>query len=249
MREAANRLIGADREGAPCAPVRDLLGWDDLEGAYAVQRMVCDERVARGARIVGWRIGVGPGAGGRLFAGALFDDTAYVGGDTVPRDVLRQPRVGVEVALVLGRDLDHGELGLLQVRAAVDYAVTALDISGSRIVDWDVSLVDLVADNAASGPFVLGPLRRPLGEAGIGEVAGRLEIDGAKVGGAFSFAPVIDPLEGLRWLARHVRGLGSPLRAGQIVLSGPLGPVVPVEPGARIAASVTGLGRVVATLG
>jgi 2-keto-4-pentenoate hydratase len=58
-----------------------------------------------------------------------------------------------------------------------------------------------------------------------------------------------DPLEALRWLASTARDLGQPLRAGQVVLSGALGPMVPVEPGSVVVADITGLGRVGTTFG
>jgi 2-keto-4-pentenoate hydratase len=53
-----------------------------------------------------------------------------------------------------------------------------------------------------------------------------------------------DPLNALTWLARTVAAYGSPLRAGEVVLSGALGPMVPVEPGAEIVAELSVLGRV-----
>ena len=46
------------------------------------------------------------------------------------------------------------------------------------------------------------------------------------------------------WLATTARDYGMPLRAGNVVLSGALGPMVPVAPGDTFRAELTGLGRV-----
>jgi 2-keto-4-pentenoate hydratase len=55
-----------------------------------------------------------------------------------------------------------------------------------------------------------------------------------------------DPLAALAWLARTAREFGEPLRAGQVVLSGALGPMVPAPPGTRIRAEISSLGEVTA---
>jgi 2-keto-4-pentenoate hydratase len=49
-----------------------------------------------------------------------------------------------------------------------------------------------------------------------------------------------DPLEALRWLAVQSARYGDPLRAGQLVLSGALGPFVPFAAGDRVEASISG---------
>jgi 2-keto-4-pentenoate hydratase len=43
--------------GTPCSPVRDLIGRDDVTTAYAVQRLLTEERVAAGGVVVGRKIG------------------------------------------------------------------------------------------------------------------------------------------------------------------------------------------------
>jgi 2-keto-4-pentenoate hydratase len=53
-----------------------------------------------------------------------------------------------------------------------------------------------------------------------------------------------DPLAAVAWLAAAVRDHGRPLRAGEVVLSGSLGPMVPVAPGDAFHADISGVGHV-----
>jgi 2-keto-4-pentenoate hydratase len=248
--EAADRLRRAAQEHRPCPPVRDLIGPSDVSAAYAVQRELTRARLAAGAHVVGHKIGLTSPAVQRQLGvdrpdfGVLFADMAYSDGAKVPMGRLLQPRAEAEVAFVLGRDLD--EPGA-DVRAAVAYAVPALEIVDSRIAGWDISFADTVADNASSGLFVLGSQRRTLD--GFEPAATRMELrqDGVVVSTGAGAACLGDPLAALAWLARTAREFGEPLRAGQVVLSGALGPMVPVVPGAAFTAEVSGLGTVSAS--
>jgi 2-keto-4-pentenoate hydratase len=162
--------------------------------------------------------------------------------------VLLQPKIEAEVAFVLGRDLDE-LIDDASVRDAVEFVVPALEIVDSRIADWDISFGDTVADNASSGLFVLGDERLPLAKVEPADVQMTLRLDGEQASQGSGRACLGDPLNALAWLARTARELGEPLRAGQIILSGALGPMVAVTSGARVEAELSGLGRVSVTFG
>lgn len=251
--EAAARLEAAARDRAPCAPVRDLLGDGDIELAYAVQRRLTDHRLAGGARITGRKIGLTSPAVQRQLGvdrpdfGVLFADMDVSTAAEVPSGRLLQPKAEAEVAFVLGADLDHEITGVAQVRAAVAYAAAALEIVDSRIGDWDITITDTIADNASSGLYVLGGTRLTLEEFEPRDVVMTLYADGEPVSEGDGAACLGDPLEALVWLARTARDFGEPLRAGQVVLSGALGPMVPAPPGVTVRAELSRLGSVTAT--
>lgn len=173
---AASRLQAASDSRAPCPPVRDLLGSTDIASAYAVQQLSTERRLAAGARIVGRKVGLTSPAVQRQLGverpdvGVLFDDMQAAEDVPVPSERLLQPKTEEEIAFVLAADLDDGPLDDAQVRAAVDYAVAALEIVDSRVSGWDITITDTVADNASSGMFVLGSRRTSLEE---------LEVEGA----------------------------------------------------------------------
>ncbi|MGW0931611.1 2-keto-4-pentenoate hydratase [Streptomyces sp. NPDC002644] len=250
---AAARLREAAATGVPAAPVRDLIGRDDVEAAYAVQSALAAERVAAGATVVGRKIGLTSTAVQRQLGvdqpdfGVLFDDMEYADGAVVPAAAILQPRVEAEIAFVLRADLAEGPLDDAQVREAVDHAVAALEICGSRVAGWDISFGDTVADNASAGGYVLGTRRVPLDDFDPVTAEMAMTIDGETVSTGDGAACLGDPVNALVWLARQARDLGSPLRAGQVVLSGALGPMRPVTAGNAVRATVTGLGPVSVT--
>jgi len=221
-----------------------------VAAAYAVQQELAQIRLAAGAHVVGRKIGLTSAAVQNQLGveqpdfGVLFADMDVSDLDEVPMAGLLQPRIEAEVAFVLGADLADGDLGPDQIRAAVAYAVAALEIVDSRVAGWDITIADTVADNASSARFVLGARRVGLDAFEPVDAVMELSVDGEVVSRGTGVACLGDPLLALAWLARATRDFGDPLRAGQVVLSGALGPMVPVRPGIAVTATVSGLGDV-----
>ena len=97
-----------------------------------------------------------------------------------------------------------------------------------------------MADNASSGLYVVGREGRPLDELEPRDVQMSLRVNGEERSAGTGAACLGDPLEALRWLAVQCHRFGDPLRAGQVVLSGALGPFVPFAPGDEVVATISG---------
>ena len=250
IRAASDRLVRAQEDRVPCAPVRDLIGTDDLDAAYAVQMGVVRRRLESGATVVGRKIGATSKAVQDQLGvdqpdfGYLLDDMDVSGISAVPAGTLLQPRVEAEVAFVLGAGLDGPDLSIDSIRAAVAYAVAAIEIVDSRVAGWDIRITDTIADNGSSGLFVLGDRRLSLDEFEPVDVTMRMYSDGVLVSEGNGAACLGDPLNALLWLARTAQQVGDPLRAGQVILSGALGPMHSVTGGTTIRAELSGLGTV-----
>jgi 2-keto-4-pentenoate hydratase len=250
VREAADRLDAAALTRRPCAPVRDLIGDTDVALAYRVQDTVVRRRVEAGDLPVGRKIGLTSEAVQRQLGvdqpdfGTLLSSMLVGGSRPVEPGRLLQPKVEAEIAFVLGADLLSAEPSLSEVAAAVAQARAALEIVDSRIASWDIRITDTVADNASSGLFVLGDAVVPLADLRTEEVAMELFRDGVQVSAGTGRACMGDPLVALQWLARTAVAVGRPLRAGEVVLSGALGPMVPVAAGETYTATLSGLGDV-----
>jgi 2-keto-4-pentenoate hydratase len=152
--------------------------------------------------------------------------------------------VEAEIAFVLGRDLTHEQLTAADLFRAIDYAVPAIEIVGSRVQKWDIRITDTIADNASSGLYVLGS--RPVKlDAFDPRLCGMvMEKAGEPVSVGAGAACLGSPLNAALWLAQVMARVGHPLLAGDTVLSGALGPMVAVQPGNVFDVRIEGLGSV-----
>ena len=251
----AQQLFDAARSGVPIAPVRTQLPDGDLDAAYAVQRTNTERALAAGRRLTGRKIGLTSLAVQKQLGvdrpdfGMLFADMAFGDAEEVPWSRLMQAKCEAEVALVLERDLPDERLTVPDLIAATAYALPAIEIVGSRIAKWDIRITDTIADNASSGLYVLG--NRPVKLADVDlRLAGMvMERRGEPVSFGVGAACLGHPFNAALWLARTLARLGMPLRAGDVVLTGALGPMVAVNPGDVFEARINGLGSVRAVFG
>jgi 2-keto-4-pentenoate hydratase len=163
--------------------------------------------------------------------------------EEVPFAGLLQPRVEAEVGLVLGDDLDVGSHTVADVISATAYALAVLEIVDGRVAGWDISFADTVADNASGSRFVLGTVPVSL-DRDLAAVTMALSLNGEVRSTGSGAACLGNPLFAARWLADTMSRLGTPLRAGDVVLTGALGKMVDVVAGDVVDATIDGIGRV-----
>ena len=253
--EAVIRLESATATSTPCSPVRDLLGSTDMDLAYQVQRELTDHRIEGGARVVGRKIGLTAEAVQKQLgvdtpdSGVLFDDMRRTADESIDTDSLFEPKIEAEIAFVLAEDLDDDDFSPERIRSAIDYATAALEIVDSRIAGWDITIVDTIADNGSSALFVLGEKRVGLDDFDPVTSTMTMRINGDTVSQGTGADCLGDPLLAVAWLARMAAAQGQPLRAGQIVLSGALGPMVPVAAGDNVTADIAPFGSVTTKFG
>lgn len=248
-RQAA--LIRASYESlSPISPVREALPAATIEDAYAIQEANTRYWLDRGRTIVGAKIGLTAKAVQKQLGvdqpdfGSLFADMAVPDGDIVPPGRLLQPKVEAEIAFVLGRTPNNRALTTAELIGCVDYALPAIEIVDSRVADWNIGIVDTVADNASSGLFVLGTRPVKLDAIDLRLCGMVLEKNGDPTSFGAGAACLGNPLHALGWLAAKMAEVGRPLKGGDIILAGALGPMVAVAPGDSIEARIEGLGTV-----
>jgi 2-keto-4-pentenoate hydratase len=250
IEQAAQALALARAHRRPIAPVSQSHGIAGLEAAYAVAEINTRSRVESGRRIVGLKVGLTSKAVQQQLGvdqpdfGVLFDDMEFLNGQDVPTDRLMQPKVEAEVAFIVGRDVTGNPPSYGEFLACLSYAVPAIEIVDSAIADWKISLVDTVADNASSGLYVLGDQPMALGALSLGAIGMQMEKNGLPASTGSGSACLGHPLRAAFWLARTMAARGQGLRQGQVILSGALGPMVPVAAGDLVQASLGALGSV-----
>lgn len=238
------------KSGRPCKPIRDLLKKGDVDSAYAIQQINTDIWIQEGRRAVGRKIGLTAKSVQTQLGvdqpdyGILYADMEVVDGDEIDSSRLMQPKVEGEIALVLDNDLVDEQLTLIDLMDSVAYALPAIEIVGSRIAKWDITILDTIADNASSGLYVLGT--RPVGlhELDLRLCGMVMENHGDQVSVGAGVACLGNPLNAALWLARKMVDVGMPLMAGDTIMTGALGPMAPVTPGDVVEVRIGGLGSV-----
>lgn len=249
-KDYAAKLRQAQATKTPISPLRDDIGEHNEELAYAIQQVNTNHKLVDGARIVGKKIGLTSIKVQEQFGistpdfGILFDDMEVLNGLSLPISEVMQPKIEGELAFVLGGSLDNDMLTIVDIINSIDYVLPSLEIVGSRIENWNIRIADTVADNASASHYVLGHTPKMLDDIDIVNCKMNMTINGELKSSGSGKDCLGSPLNAVLWLARKMQAVGQPLQAGELILSGSLGPMVVVNAGDHVEAEFEGLGSV-----
>lgn len=246
--DAARLLAQAEATRVPISPIRELFAPRDLDAAYRIQEINIVRREAEGAVRVGRKIGLTAPAVQKQFHvdepdyGVLLDGMTLTHGGTVDFDSMIHPKIEAEVAFVLAADITETDLD--SIRSAVAYVAPSLEVVDCRIRDYDIDIVDTISDNAAVAYYVLGDERVRLDDIDLPSISMTLTCGDEVISEGTGSDCMGDPLNALQWLARTAIAQGMPLRGGEVVISGSLGPIGVMQPGKEHTAVFDGFGTV-----
>lgn len=248
----AASLLEAYASRVPVPPLTETYHGLTMDDVYTVQQIQIRSRLASGAVVAGYKVGLTSEVMRQQFGvtesdfGYLLSDMEYVADTPVPVSNFLQPRAEPEIALVLGAALAGPRVAVSDVVAATAYAVPAIEIIDSRIADWRISLLDTVADNASSGGFVVGQSPVPLDRVDLALTGCVLRRNGRIAGTGAGAAVLGSPLHAAAWLANELIGRGAQLQAGHVILTGSITAAIPVQAGDAVTATFDHLGSVTA---
>ena len=241
-------LYGALTERRTLAPLTERHPDITIEDAYAIQQKMLARRLAAGERVVGKKIGVTSKAVMDMLGvfqpdfGWLTDGMVFNEGEAIAADSLIQPKAEGEIAFVLKKTLKGPGVTAADVLAATEGVMACFEIVDSRIQDWKIKIQDTVADNASCGVFVLGDRLVDPRDVDLATCGMVLEKNGEIVATGAGAAALGHPANAVAWLANTLGRLGIALEAGEVILSGSLAIMVPVQAGDNLRVTIGGIG-------
>lgn len=244
-----DELYQALTSRTPLKPFTERFNDIRIEDAYHISLRMVERRVEAGERIIGKKIGVTSKAVQNMLNvhqpdfGYLTDKMAYSQGQEMPiSQLLMQPKAEGEIAFILKKDLLGPGITNADVLAATECVMPCFEIVDSRIENWQIKIQDTVADNASCGLFVLGDSAVDPRKVDLSTCGMVVEKNGAIISTGAGAAALGSPVNCVTWLANTLGQFGIALKAGEVILSGSLVPLEPVQAGDYMRVDIGGIG-------
>ena len=245
-----DELFDALRGQRTLAPLTSRHDGITVDDAYRISLRFLARREAAGERVIGKKIGVTSKPVQDMLGvfqpdfGFLTDAMQFADGATVSlkKSGLMQPRAEGEIAFMLKSDLQGPGVTRDDVLAATEWVAPCFEIVDSRIDDWKIKIQDTVADNASCGVFVVGTQHTDPRALDLAAACMQMWKNDAPAGSGLGSAVQGHPAEAVAWLANTLGAFGIPFKAGELILSGSLAPLVPAVAGDRFTMQIEGLG-------
>ena len=249
-KQCGDELYEAMSNRTTVRPLTDRYTDITIEEAYQISLRMLERRLSDGEKVVGKKIGVTSKAVMNMLDvrqpdfGYLTDSMVYSQGQPMPiSERLIQPRAEGEVAFILKKDLCGPGITNADVLAATECVMPCFEIVDSRIADWQINIQDTIADNASCGLLVLGDNAVDPRNVDLSTCGMVVEKNGAIISTGAGAAALGSPVNCVAWLANTLGRFGIALRAGELILSGSLVPLEPVQAGDFMHVSVGGIGN------
>ena len=223
------------------------MDWDD---AYAIQDAILARKLARGARIVGYKAGLTSHAKMKQMNvespvfGFLADYFSVPEGAAIKVSDLIHPKVEPEIVFVLKHALKGPGCHIGDVLAATDFVMPGIEVIDSRYRDFKFDLKSVVADNTSAARFTIGGRTVRPESVDLRTVGIVLEKNGQPVALGAGAAVLGHPAAAIAMLANHLGQRGKGLPAGSMILSGGVTEAIAVAPGDNVTLRVQDMGSV-----
>jgi 2-oxopent-4-enoate/cis-2-oxohex-4-enoate hydratase len=244
-----DELYAALKEQRTLAPLTERFDDITVEDAYHISQRMLELRLESGEQVVGKKIGVTSKPVQEMLGvfqpdfGFLTDAMVFEdGADISIAEHLIQPRAEGEIAFRLKADLQGPGVSEADVLKATESIMPCFEIVDSRIDDWKIKIQDTVADNASCGVYVLGRNEVDPRDFDLPRLHMTIwkndEFNSEGLGSAVQG----NPLTAVAWLANTLGEFNIPFKAGEVILSGSLAPLIPVVAGDKMRLEIDGIG-------
>ena len=230
IERAAAFMVENHRAGGPYEGVPEAFRPRDLDEAYAAQARflylsadgaepdIVGYKIATTSRVIQELVGIDQPTFGTILAGRVHESPARL-------EAAHFMHLGVEceIAFRMARDLGPGSgpHDRATVADAVASCHAAFELIEDRCADYGrMEAMSLITDNAWNAGIVLGPAVTDWQTRDIGNLGGRLTLNGAAAGEGVTRDALGHPLEGLAWIANTLTARGGTLGAGLVTITG-----------------------------
>lgn len=221
----------------------------EFEDSYAISGEVARRTVEAGAKLIGYKVGLTSVAMRRSSKidepdyGFLYDHFMIEDGAKVRHVNYCVPRVELELAFILGEELQGPGINMLDVMRATEYIIPSIELIDTR-VDEPRRIFDTIADNGAGAGIVLGGRPFRPHDVDLRMVPGILYRNAEIEETGLSCGVMGHPANAIAWLANKLATLGYALEPGQMLLAGSFVRPVWAEVGDTIRADFAELGSI-----
>ncbi|AMO70044.1 hydratase TesE [gamma proteobacterium BDW918] len=246
----ATELYECLKSATTTPPLSDVYKNIDIEDAYYISKRILDLRIGDGETITGKKIGVTSKVVQDMLGvhqpdfGFLTDAMYCENGVSIELEKrLIQPKAEAEIAFFLKSDLVGPGVTEADVLAATDYIMPCFEIVDSRIDGWRIKIQDTIADNASCGIYILGDSKLDPRDIDLPNLRVSVWKNDEFLSEGIGSAVQGNPLTAVAWLANTLGGFGISLNAGEVILSGSLVPLEPIQAGDKMRMELHGVGR------
>jgi len=224
----------------------------NLAEAYELQAAVAELRCRRGERIIGYKVGcTSPKIRAQLgidhcVTGRLYDSERHESGATLSRKEYANLAIEGELAVELSREPARSDFAGEGIPKCVARVFPVIELHHHIMRSEQPSAGELIANNAIHAGFVAGTGIRP--EDARGEPSLAIFADDRLLDDCAGPALIRTIRSSLQWLTKMVRERGDRLSANQIVLTGSIPSLIPIQADCRLRVEAPPFGDVEATI-
>lgn len=196
-----------------------------LSDAYEIQKKLIAMRIARGEKIVGYKVGLTSKEKqeqvhvNRPIYGVLTNAMQIQNNGICDLSSRIYPRAEAEIAFIIGKTI-HTIVDRDTLLESCSGICAAIEIIDSRYQNFNFSLCDVVADNCSASGFVLSDRIHKPHDVDLSNITMSLLVNGKTIATGSSFAVLENPIHSLMMLLHVLVDHGEVLHAGSVVLSG-----------------------------